>query len=69
MHAILENPAFWALILFFIPLFFRIPVAVALGFSAIAVTYFWDLGLQMMSYNVFANIAKYPLLSIFAKTL
>jgi C4-dicarboxylate transporter DctM subunit len=64
MHAILENPAFWALILFFIPLFFRIPVAVALGFSAIAVTYFWDLGLQMMSYNVFANIAKYPLLSI-----
>lgn len=64
MSSILSNSALWCFILFFVPLFLRIPVAIALGFSAISVTFLWDLGLRMMSYNIFANIAKYPLLSI-----
>lgn len=64
MSSLLENPAFWTMALFFIPLFLRIPVAVALGFSAISVAYIWNLGLPMISYNFFASIAKYPLLSI-----
>ena len=46
------------------PLFLKVPVAVSLGFSAITVTYVWNLGLEMTSFNFFANIAKYPLLSI-----
>ena len=64
MSSLWDNAAFWALILFFVPLFLKVPVAVSLGFSAITVTYVWNLGLEMTSFNFFANIAKYPLLSI-----
>lgn len=64
MHAILKDPALWSLILFVIPLLFRFPIAIALGGAALAVSWFWGLGHQMISYNFFAGIAKFPLLAI-----
>lgn len=60
----LSDPAFWLLILFVIPLILRAPIAVALGFSALVVAWKWDMGVDMLSYNFFAGIAKFPLLAI-----
>lgn len=64
MNAVLHDPAFWLLALFIIPLLLRVPIALALGFSALAVAWKWDMGLNMLSYNFFAGIAKFPLLAI-----
>ena len=64
MDALLHDPAFWLLALFIIPLLFRVPIALALGFSALVVVWKWDMGVNMLSYNFFAGIAKFPLLAI-----
>ena len=64
MDALLHDPAFWLLALFLVPLLFRVPIALALGFSAVAVVWKWDMGVNMLSYNFFAGIAKFPLLAI-----
>lgn len=65
MDATLFNdPAIWLLILFIIPLLLRVPISLALGFSALAVVWKWDMGTNMLSYNFFAGIAKFPLLAI-----
>ncbi|MBQ7585038.1 MAG: TRAP transporter large permease subunit, partial [Desulfovibrionaceae bacterium] len=61
---ILQDPNFWLLSLFLIPLLIRVPISVALGFAAIMVVWRWDKGLSMLSYNFFAGIAKPPLLAI-----
>lgn len=60
----LKDPAFWLIILFVIPLLLRVPIALCLGFSALVVTWKWDMGINMLSYNFFAGIAKFPLLAI-----
>lgn len=62
--AFLNDPSVWLLILFIIPLFFRVPIALCLGFSALVVAWKWDMGVNMLSYNFFAGIAKFPLLAI-----
>jgi len=64
MDALLHDPAFWLLTLFLVPLLFRVPIALALGFSALFVVWKWDMGVSMLSYNFFAGIAKFPLLAI-----
>ena len=64
MDALLHDPAFWLLTLFLVPLLFRVPIALALGFSALFVVWKWDMGVNMLSYNFFAGIAKFPLLAI-----
>ena len=64
MDALLHDPAFWLLTLFLVPLLFRVPIALALGFSALVVVWKWDMGVNMLSYNFFAGIAKFPLLAI-----
>lgn len=64
MSEIFHDPAFWAVILFLVPLLLRIPIAISLGFASLVVAYFWDLGIDMTSYNFFANIVKYPLLAV-----
>ena len=64
MDALLHDPAFWLLALFLVPLLFRVPIALALGFSALVVVWKWDMGVNMLSYNFFAGIAKFPLLAI-----
>ena len=58
------DPAFWMLVLFLVPLLIRVPIAVSLGFAALAVVWGWDMGVNMISYNFFAGIAKFPLLAI-----
>ncbi|MDY4031438.1 MAG: TRAP transporter large permease [Pyramidobacter sp.] len=64
MKELFHDPAFWTVVLFVIPLLLRVPIAVSLGFASIAVAYFWDLGVDMTSYNFFASIVKYPLLAV-----
>lgn len=59
-----NDPAIWLLVLFIIPLILRVPIAIALGFSALVVVWKWDMGVNMLSYNFFAGIAKFPLLAI-----
>ncbi len=58
------DPCFWLLALFIGMLLIRVPIAVSLGLSAIAVIWWWDMGIDMLSYNFFAGIAKVPLLAI-----
>jgi len=60
----LTDPAFWTLILFIAPLLLGVPIAISLGTAALFVSWFWDLGFQMVSYNFYAGIAKFPLLAI-----
>lgn len=64
MKELFHDPAFWTVVLFVIPLLLRVPIAVSLGFASIVVAYFWDLGVDMTSYNFFASIVKYPLLAV-----
>ncbi|MBQ1913725.1 MAG: TRAP transporter large permease subunit, partial [Selenomonadaceae bacterium] len=59
-----QDPAFWLLTAFVIPLIIRVPIAISLGVSALAVSWWWDMGVNMLSYNFFAGIAKVPLLAI-----
>ena len=59
-----KDPAFWLLITFAVPLIFRVPIAISLGLSALFVSWWWDMGIDMLSYNFFAGIAKVPLLAI-----
>ncbi len=58
------DPAFWLLILFVIMLACRVPIAISLGLSAVFVAWNWDMGIEMLSYNIFAGVAKVPLLAI-----
>ena len=62
--AVFSDPAFWLLVIFVIPLIIRLPIAVALGFSALVIVWGWDMGIGMISYNFFAGVAKFPLLAI-----
>ena len=64
MNEFFGDPAFWALLLFLIPLLIKVPIAVSLGSAALFVAWHWDLGFQMISYNFYAGIAKFPLLAI-----
>ena len=58
------DPAVLLLILFAVPLLLRFPIAVCLGFSAAIVAWVFDMGIDMLSYNFFAGVAKVPLLAI-----
>ncbi|MCR5563388.1 MAG: TRAP transporter large permease [Desulfovibrio sp.] len=60
----LHDPSFWLFICFLIPLLLKVPIALALGFAAMLVAWQWDMGLNMLSYNFFAGVAKFPLLAI-----
>lgn len=62
--SLFQDPAFWLLALFVLPLLIRVPIAPALGFAALVVVWQWDLGFDMISYNFYAGIAKFPLLAI-----
>ena len=62
--SVFEDPAFWMLVLFVIPLLIRVPIALSLGVAALVVVWKWDMGFEMLSYNFYAGIAKFPLLAI-----
>lgn len=63
-ESLFHDPALWAVLLFVVPLLLRVPIALALGFAALTVAWHWDLGYEMLSYNIYAGIAKFPLLAI-----
>ncbi len=42
----------------------NIPIAIALGFSAMLIIWKAQLGMQILSYNFYSGIAKFPLLAI-----
>ncbi len=64
MQAMMNNPSLWLFVLFIGSLLFRAPIGIALSLSSIAVAWFWNVGVDMVSYNYFANIAKFQLLAI-----
>ena len=50
--------------MFFLLLFIGVPIAVSVGITALVFLWGYNLGIQVMSTNFFANIAKFPLLAI-----
>ncbi len=62
--SLLTDPAVWLLILFIGMLACRVPIAISLGLSAVFVAWNWDMGIEMLSYNIYAGVAKVPLLAI-----
>ncbi len=58
------NPGALLLGMFFVLIFLRVPIAVALGISGITVILVADLGAQMFAPVFFANISKFSLLAI-----
>ncbi|HEX7373169.1 MAG TPA: TRAP transporter large permease subunit, partial [Thermodesulfobacteriota bacterium] len=49
---------------FFLLLFIGVPIAVSVGITALVFLWGYNLGIQVMSTNFYANIAKFPLLAI-----
>ncbi len=50
--------------LFFLLLFLGVPIAVCVGITSLVFLYLYNLGIQVLSPNFYANIAKFPLLAI-----
>jgi len=50
--------------LFFLLLFIGVPIAVSVGITSLIFLWLYHLGIYVVSTNVFANIAKFPLLAI-----
>lgn len=63
-QAFVTNAALWTVFLFLCPTALGIPIAISMGMATVAVVWHWELGIQMISFNFFANIAKFPLLAI-----
>ncbi len=49
---------------FFLLLFVGVPIAVSVGVTSLIFLWQYDLGIQVLSPNFYANIAKFPLLAI-----
>ena len=49
---------------FFVLMFFGVPIGTALGISAVATVYTFDLGIEMLGVNFSSGIASFPLLAI-----
>lgn len=58
------DPAILFFALFFFLLFIGVPIVVSVGVTALVFLWSYDLGIFVVSANVFANIAKFPLLAI-----
>ena len=58
------DSGFYLFGLFFFLLFIGVPIAVSVGIAALFFLWIYSLGIQVLSPNFFANIAKFPLLAI-----
>ena len=58
------DSGFYLFGLFFFLLFIGVPIAVSVGIAALLFLWIYSLGIQVLSPNFFANIAKFPLLAI-----
>jgi len=50
--------------LFFIVLFLGVPIAISVGITSLVFLWLYNLGIQVLAPNFYANIAKFPLLAI-----
>lgn len=64
MEFFTANASIYTVVLFLIPVLFGVPIAIAMGATAVIVAIVMDLGVQMVSFNFFGNIASFPLLAI-----
>src|SRR5574341_2444918 len=60
----MTDPSVWLFIVFLVLLALGIPVAVAVGVSGAAFLWYYQLGIQILSANIYGNIAKFQLLAI-----
>ncbi len=58
------DPVIWIVIIFVILLAIRVPIAISLGMTAVFGSLIAGESLNMVSYNFFGGIAKFPLLAI-----
>lgn len=58
------DPAIWIVIMFVFLLTIRVPIAISLGMTSVFGALIADKSLNMVSYNFFGGIAKFPLLAI-----
>jgi len=58
------DPGILFFALFFLLLFIGVPIAVSVGITALVFLWQYHLGITVVSPNIFANIAKFPLLAI-----
>jgi len=57
-------PSVWLFVVFLILLGLGVPVAVAVGVSGAFFLWYYQLGIQILSANIYGNIAKFQLLAI-----
>src|SRR5574341_2379227 len=60
----MTDPSVWLFIVFLVLLALGIPVAVAVGVSGAVFLWYYQLGVQILSANIYGNIAKFQLLAI-----
>ncbi len=60
----MTDPSVWLFVVFLILLGLGVPVAVAVGVSGAFFLWFYQLGIQILSANIYGNIAKFQLLAI-----
>ncbi len=60
----MTDPSVWLFVVFLILLALGIPVAVAVGVSGAFFLWYYQLGIQILSANIYGNIAKFQLLAI-----
>jgi tripartite ATP-independent transporter DctM subunit len=60
----MTDPSVWLFIVFLILLGLGVPVAVAVGVSGAVFLWYYQLGIQILSANIYGNIAKFQLLAI-----
>ncbi|MEK6529410.1 MAG: TRAP transporter large permease subunit, partial [candidate division NC10 bacterium] len=58
------EPGLFLFGLFFLLLFLGVPIVTSIGVSALLFLWQYNLGIQVTAANVYANIAKFPLLAI-----
>ena len=60
----MTDPSVWLFVTFLVLVGLGVPIAIALGVSGAAFLWFYQLGIQILSANIYGNIAKFQLLAI-----
>jgi len=60
----MTDPSVWLFVTFLLLVGLGVPIAIALGVSGAAFLWFYQLGIQILSANIYGNIAKFQLLAI-----
>ena len=60
----MTDPSVWLFVTFLVLVGLGVPIAIALGVSGAAFLWYHQLGIQILSANIYGNIAKFQLLAI-----